>query len=359
MEVYEAAANPDFFHEVGNRIAQFARGGRAHFLLFDASTGRRYLSELSGERDDFEREYNDVYLPIDFRVPRVLGLPVATFTDERAYVTPEEARNSDIHQDLLARYGIHNIYGAHLSTEKVSGWFGLSVREQNGEFHPDAERALSDIVRHIHRAYATLKTNADLRLERNLMTAALDDQPSAILICSEGRVVTANSAMNDLLANGFFRLLGAKLGCRDRDEAQKLADLQEEASAIARGPIVVRDRRAGESFAVKWRILFPQVGPHARLAGRDHIVTVTPIAEGREPERRAIDAFCQEHGLTQRESEAVAEILQGATLESLAIRRSVTLDTVRKQLKSAMGRLEVASQKDIVRLFERFRMASW
>jgi DNA-binding CsgD family transcriptional regulator len=357
MDVYEAAANPEFFHEVGNRITQFARGGRAHFLLFDAATGRKYLSELSGERDDFEQEYNGIYLPHDFRVPRVLALPAATFTDERSYVAPEESRTSAIHQDLLARYGVHNIHGAHLSTERSSGWFGLSVRERNGDFDLATHRALSGLVRHMHRAYSTLKSNADLCLDRNLMAAAIDDLPSAMLISSAGRVVTANNAIKDLLADGFFRLLGAKLGCRDPDEALKLADLQDDQAGTTGKTIIIRDRRAGESFTVRRRVLFPQVGPYGHLAGREHIITITPLASSCAPEPHLLDAFSREHGLTGREAEVVAVILQGGTLESLAYRRNVTLDTIRKQLKAAIARLDVASQKDIVRLFERFRLA--
>lgn len=357
MEVYEAASNPEYFSEVGDRISAFARGGRAHFLLFDPGAGREYLHYLSGEKDDFSKEYNEIYLPRDFRVPRVVALPVARFTDERAYVAPEEARTSDIHQDLLARYRIHNIYGANLRTGSALGWFGLSVRERGTEFDHVTMRALSGLVLHLQRAYATLLANSDLMLDRSLMAAALDDAKSAILIVDGGRVVLANAMMQDLLSRGFFRLLGARLGCRDRHEGRKLSALQDDRLLLPREPTVIRDGRSGESFAVTCRRLFPQIGSDGAISGREQIVTVTPIFGNDEPDVRAIEAFCREHFLTERERGVIAVVLTGGSLSRHAAGRGVTVDTVRKQLKSAMARLEAASQKDLVRLFERFRMA--
>lgn len=357
MEVYEAAANPEYFHEVGNRISEFTQGGRAHFLLFDPVLGREYLSELSGERDDFSKEYNETYLPLDFRVPRVLALPTARFTDERAYVAPEEARTSDIHQDLLARYGVHNIYGANMRSGQAVGWFGLSVRTRGGEFDGRATRTLSGLVLHIHRAYETLRANRDLLLDRRLMASALDDAKSAILISDGGRVVVANTMMQEFLSRDFFRLQGGRLGCRDREEARKLAAVQTGEVTFPNMPIVIRDRRAAESFAVKARQPFPQVDRDGMISSRQTIVTITPIVKQGATAPQSVHAFCREHGLTDRESGAVAAILTGKTLDVIARERGVTVDTIRKQLKSAMGRLEVGSQKAMIVLFERFQMA--
>ena len=167
MEVYEAASNPDYFHELGDLVCAFMDGGRAHFMLIDPLSGREYVSCLSGERDDFARVYNEIYLPRDFRVPRVLALPKARFTDERSYVTEEEARQSDIHQDLMVRYGVHNISGANLQTGSAMGWFGLSVNSEGAEFDDMTMRRLADLSHHLQRAYHSLKANADLAIDRN------------------------------------------------------------------------------------------------------------------------------------------------------------------------------------------------
>lgn len=357
MDVYEAAANPDYFSELGDRICAFTGGGRAHFMLVDPLAGHEYVSHLSGERDDFVREYNDIYLQRDFRVPRVLGLPNAVFTDERAYVADEEARSSDIHQDLLARYRVHNIYGANLQTGPAMGWFGISVREAGGQFDHREARALSGLARHLQRAYATLKANEDLRLDRRLVAAALDISKSAMMITDGGRVRHVNVAMQHLLSQGFFRLRGDRLDCVDRIEAAKLAALQaDEADAIS-PRVLVRARRTGESFVVSSRCLFPQVGAHGRVSGREHILTVTPMVDAEEIEADVLDAFCREHGLSPREGDVVRVVITGGTLADLAQSRGVTLDTARKQLKAAMARLDVGSQKAMIRIFERFRAA--
>ncbi|MBX9456698.1 MAG: hypothetical protein KL863_12080 [Rhizobium sp.] len=357
IDVYEAAANPEYFSELGDRICAFARGGRAHFMLVDALAGHEYVSHLSGEKDDFVREYNDIYLQRDFRVPRVLALPSAEFTDERAYVADEESRSSDIHQDLLARYKVHNIYGANLQTGPAMGWFGISVREAGGEFGDREMRALSSLARHLRQAYATLKANKDLALDRRLLTATLDRPGSAILITDRGRLVHANAGMQQLLAQGFFRLRGERLDCADRNEARKLAALQQDEEGSSRSRVVVRARRTGESFIVTSRYLFPQVDADGRVSGREQVLTVTLMVADGEIEVGMMEAFCHEHGLSPRESDVVFAVLTGGTLADVARARGVTLDTARKQLKAAMARLDVGSQKAMVRIFERFRAA--
>jgi DNA-binding CsgD family transcriptional regulator len=138
---------------------------------------------------------------------------------------------------------------------------------------------------------------------------------------------------------------------------RRLAALQDCDDPDGCPPVMVRDPRTGESFAVASRCLFPQFQSGGLVMGRERIVTVTSVASTDEPDLVAIGAFCREHDLSPREAEVTTVVLTGGALSRHAIERGVSVDTVRKQLKAAMARLEVANQKAMVLLFERFRSA--
>ena len=356
MEVYEAAANPEYFHELGGRICEFVRGGRAHFLLADMKSRTEYLSDLSGEQDDFSDEYNNNYFSRDFRVPRVLSLQRGVFTDERAYVSAHESRSSDIHQELLARYDIQHISGANLSTGGATGWFGISTRAQGEFFDADVVHALSGLTAHLHRAYGIVKANSDIMLDRRLMTAAMDSVGAGILLVRNRRVILANQMMQDMLARDFFHLSGGTLRCLDPAGSRRLYMLQRQPEALQTEPVMIRDMRTGESYAVSVRCPFPQFGGNGLVSGDELVITIRPLAASTVPARELIDAFCREHRLTRREADVVYAVLAGISLRSHAVDRGLKIDTVRKQLKSAMARLGIASQKDLFRLSERYQL---
>ena len=64
------------------------------------------------------------------------------------------------------------------------------------------------------------------------------------------------------------------------------------------------------------------------------------------------------YGLSEAEIHVRLAVLRHEELKDLAETRGVNPDTVRKQLKSAMAKMDVNSQKELFRMHERFRLMS-
>jgi len=126
-KIYAAALEPALWHEVGHDVAETVGGGTVHLMLVSTDFETEYLSLFLRGDPAFAEVYLADYMAGDFRVPRVLAQTPGRLVDERSYVTREEARKSPIHQELLPRFDIYNIAGAHMSTAETFGWFGVST----------------------------------------------------------------------------------------------------------------------------------------------------------------------------------------------------------------------------------------
>lgn len=73
---------------------------------------------------------------------------------------------------------------------------------------------------------------------------------------------------------------------------------------------------------------------------------------------RTLDRISQFFGLSGSESAAIAAVIALQPLSEYSRVKGVQQDTVRKQLKSAMTKMAVNSQKQLFQVYERFKVFS-
>lgn len=117
---------------------------------------------------------------------------------------------------------------------------------------------------------------------------------------------------------------------------------------------------AGAVAAVPKQVPFPVLlsTVRAALAGAPVMTDATrrrliDAYRAREVERRAIEEKLER--LTRREREVLAELARGHRAQAVADRYVVSLATVRTQIRSVLGKLEVGSQLEAVALYRRVR----
>ena len=356
MEVHEAALNPDYFEELCLRISDHVGGGNVHLMLTDFDAGRDYVSLFARGDQEFSDVYSKDFINIDFRVPRVLARRPGQLIEEASYVSPEEARRSEIHRSLLPQYDIHNIVGSNLGTDGAIGWFGISSLSDDRPFDADQLKALSRLTPHLLTAFRTLKANSDLGLSRALLTAALDSVNGAVMILSRGKVAFANAAAGRLMADGFFLLSTGRLVCREPRENRRIAALQAEIDAGGDGQVLVRDLSEARAYHLRIRDPFPAIADGMLKASAERIVTISELVRPADATVEEAKRFGASQGLTPRENAVVAAVLTHASLRQFADDNQVALNTAQKQLKSAMARIGVSSQKALFQAFERYRL---
>lgn len=354
-QIYEAVLHPELWSRLGMEIADFLGAGTVHMMLASPSEGIEYLSLFPRGDETFASEYLRDYIDLDFRVPRVLankpGLPI----DERSYVSREEARKSPIHQEFLPKYQIYDIVGANLTIGDSLGWFGVSTLRPGDDLDRDRQRVFAKLAPHILNAYTTMKVNHDQRIRSHLADAALDLVDAGILLVRGNKLVKANRAGIAILSDGFFTVVNGKLVCSDPLENTRLARCQDNFVPGTVQQTTIYNLKAEREFRIRFHANMLEPGGSGLLKIKEMIFTIIESDTAEETDPAAVEAFCAGSGVTPAELAVLGVVLSDGNLSRLAVTRGVSLDTVQKQRKSAMAKLGVSSQRELIRAFTRFQ----
>lgn len=359
--VYEAAANPDYWMETGRRIAEFANGGSVHLLLASLETGDEYLSLFARGDPSFASEYLRDYAETDFRIPKVMGRRLGLFVDEREYVSIDEARRSAIHQDLLPNYAIHNISGANMSLDGCIGWFGISTRASHDEFDPRTRRFLERLAPHIVNAFRIVKAHFELNLSHELSFASTDLVNGGILILRGDVIVHVNPAARKLLDEGFFTIRNGQLACRQPSEQAKLTEfLRRHEERKAEDSLLLRRYELGAAYTIRLHELRSTHAPSrlGKNAPKPRAISIVEMNVPANPRLEEVVAFCSGYDVSYSEAMVVHAVVSSTSLAEYAETKRVSLYTVQQQLKSAMLKMNLNSQKKIFQAYERYRIFS-
>lgn len=354
-QFYEAPDNPEYWTASCEDLSELIGAGAVHLWLASTETGAEYVNLFTRGDSQFASEYSSDYAPMDFRVPRVMARGLGVFSDEREYVSSTEAECSPIHQQLLPRYGIYNISGANMSLDGCIGWFGISTRTPDSEFDAGQIRLLEHASRHLLNALKINRSRRDLCLSRNLAYSCLDLVNVPLIVLDHKSVAYANKAAYRLFDDGFFLLRRGVLSCTNPAGNEKLAQfLRSPSSGLAEMPLLLRNP-CGGSFLIRVHNLSPTFIPTGNVTVRQRAISIIELDPAMAYEAKDVAAFCSSFGVSAAEAKAVHAVLTSMSLDEFARSKGITLNTAQQQLKSAMRKMELNSQKKIFHAYARFR----
>jgi hypothetical protein len=358
-KLYKAAIEPEYWQDAASAISELMGGGAVHLLLASLDTNYEYVNLFSRDETAFAEEYIRDYAAFDFRVPRVMARPLGAFADEREYVSPNDARASPIHRELLPRYDIHNISGANLCLDGCIGWFGISTSGPAVEFDNQQRSYLTQLSRHILTACRISRTHQDLQITCEQSLSSLDLFQAGFFLLNAGRVVHANDAAIKLIDDGFFMLRNDQLSCRAAAARRKLASFLAQTSEQRSGPLLLRQHEREAAYLVSLNDLFARYGGDGRVAWSGYqAITITELNIPSRIDLDEVLSFCSAYGVTPAEAMTVHASLNSVSLSSFTEARGIGINTARQQLKSALAKMDLNSQKKLFRAFERHRLVA-
>jgi len=237
----------------------------------------------------------------------------------------------------------------------VGSKLSLFRPKNRGQFGDAECQLLRVLTPHLQRALEL--HNRVQRLEEKASAAcdALDRLPQGvILLDAQQRPVFVNGAAQALLAAGDgLRLERNGLRAAVPEEHKRLAQLLAGAVATGRGQgiqsggtcQISRDQSSSPllMFVTPLRTGTVRIGPTIPVAG---VFLSDPDRGPRADAEITASLF----GLTRAEARLSAKLASGRTLEEAAEELSVSLLTVRSQLKSIFGKTATSRQSELVRL---------
>lgn len=345
--IYEAALEPGDWPAILDELSDLVDGAQTHLVLAELDTGVAHVNLLRRTDPDGAAEYLRDHAASDFRAPKVFARKPGLVTDERAYVSEDEARASVIHRDFLPRHGIYNIAGANMRIEDCFGWFGISTRVKDAPFGEDRLALLNLVVPHVYRALRIARTQRELTELTALARDTQDRLRIGMVAYRHGTVTFANAAAQAIFAERFLQLAEGELRCVDRSGEAKLARLIRNGG----GPVLLHDHEHGRRY-----LLRRHDSAYRRAAHGDFTLSIVESGSAHPVSLDEVISFCTGAGVTAAEAAALHASLTAGGLAGFASRKGIKLDTVRKQLKSALAKVDLGGQKQLHRALERFSL---
>jgi DNA-binding CsgD family transcriptional regulator len=209
-----------------------------------------------------------------------------------------------------------------------------------------------------HLARAALMS-ARLRLERAQGMAeslTVMGLPSAVLL-GDGRVVATSPLFENIggqvISRAFGRLSFADIGANAL-LSEAIASLNSPQYELGAKSIAVPSDGENEAFVV--HLIPVRRSAHDIFGSAMGILVVTPLGS---TETLPEDLLNGLFDLSPAEVRAANGILQGKTVEELAVSFGLSRETIRSQVKSALAKTGTTRQADLVALLANVRVPKW
>ena len=302
---------------------------------------------------ELEREYFEVYYPLDERVSRASQMPDSQLVHISDLFTEKELKNSLVYNDYLNR-----LYAQNSINFRLDGPFGSSIvwivhDSVEGDAWSTAQlnstRRLLPHIRQYMRVRQALDSAGALGAS---LTEMLDTTGAGIIqLDRHGRILEMNDLARDLLrtGDGLFDARGF-LFARVREDNAKLQGV------LNRALPPFRTQGIGGSTMVRRKSALPlavHVNPVDRQETDFGVWPVAALVLVVDPaSRRSVDPAMAGAvlGLTKMESQVAVLLAEGRSVAQIAAAFGRKESTIRSHVKQMFAKLGLSRQVDLVRL---------
>jgi DNA-binding CsgD family transcriptional regulator len=348
--IYDCVTN-DGWDDLNRRMANFVGAEVIHILLGDPYDP---LIESAPNVDpEIGNEYRKHYAQIDLRTDRLKFAKSNELFREKQLLTNTEYKKSPIHQELFQKYDIFDLHSSTFNFGNTRGWVGFSASRSKNNFSSEDLAKMSLIVPHIARSFYLAKKNQNQKIgAAALLNYFRDRGPAKILLIKENGTHHLNNEAKSLREQNVFKIERANFVFFCRETQKKIIDFLGCSHKTTSRDFVYRDEETNQEFLIR-------VSKNAsfKCTNSSQLVTVTEVtivenAGAHTLELGDVLEFTKAFKLSPAEHEIVWSILNLKSTAEFAQERGIRIDTARKQLKAAFRKLNINSQKALLRKFE-------
>ena len=300
-----------------------------------------------------EREYFDVYYPLDERVPRLRRLPDSRLVHVTELYTDEELKTSPVYNVALRGGHAQNSLNVRLDGPNGSGivWTVDDPVDADGWSSARLE-LIRSLLPHIRQYVRVRWALAGAGALGASLAEMLDAGGSSIIqLDGRGRIVAANDGARDLLRAGDGLIdRGGFLGVRSPADDAGLQRL------LARALPPFGGQGAGGSTTVRRSWGRPPLVLHVNPVGRREAdVPSWPVAAlvlVVDPARTRVDPALAAAGLglTTMECRVAVLLAEGRSVREIAAATGRRESTIRWHMRHIFGKHGISRQAELVRL---------
>ena len=304
-------------------------------------------------RVDLEREYLEVYHPIDEAVPRFRQLPDSHFVPMASMYTAQELKTSPAYNEALRRYRGQAGLGVRLDWPEGSHFSWLVGDPVTPEGWTAPQLALlRGVLPHLRHFVYARQALARAEARGTAATALLDTtQIGVIQLDRRGRILAANDRALDFLRRGD--------GVTDQDgvlDTPGAADPARLAQLIA-AALPTAGTPASGSMLLPRPAGSPRLVAHVKPVGVDEfdfgaqrVAVLVLLVEPDRPPRIDPTIIAATLGLTPAESLVAVQLAEGRTVRAIAATTGRQEGSIHWLLRRIYTKHGISRQADLVRL---------
>ena len=305
-------------------------------------------------RTDLEREYLEVYHPIDERIPRVRQLPDSRLVHNRDLYTAEELKTSLAYNEGLLRGKHQDSLNVRLDGPDGSyiTW-GLGDPVASEGWGSSEITMVKRLLPHIRQFVRVRQALVRAKARDTTVTALLDNSRIGVLhLDRRGRILAANDRARSILQHG-DRLSDREgvLRASTPDDQLRLERLVA-AALPGSGAVAV----SGSMLLRSWFRLPPlvlhvkPVGVPQPDYGARHVAALILLVEPGHRHRIDPGLVATTLGLTPGETRVAVWLAEGKSVHEMAQATGHTRDAIYWHLKQIYQKQAISRQADLVRL---------
>ena len=305
-------------------------------------------------REDLEREYVEIYHPIDERVPRFRQLPESRLAHVPDLYTAEELKTSPTYNELFLRGQYQNGLNVLLDGPDTShiAW-GLCDPVASDGWGSSQIAMVTRLLPHIRQFIRVRQALVRAQAGDTTVTALLETPRIGIIhLDRRGRILAVNDRARRLLRQG--EGVSDKEGvlqARAPDDQYRLARLVAEALPSSGAVPVSGSMRLGRVFGLPPLVVHVKpVGVPQPDYGARHVAALVLLVEPGHHPRVDPAVVARTLGLTPAESQVAVWLAEGRSVRDIATATGLTDGAIYWHLKQIYQTLPISRQVDLVRL---------
>jgi DNA-binding CsgD family transcriptional regulator len=352
-DLYDGVTSPHGFQTFIGKLAPVFMLNAVNLVIHNRESHEVKKLWLHGITVDWVERYALEYSQEDMLAQHIMQSPVAHFYASNLDIArPEEIFDTRFYREWLAPQGV--VYGAAAIVMHEGAWstqIFLLRDAAAGGFSREEIDALDLLMPHLQRAIQMRMRFTELEMGQDFLAGGLDVLRIPTLFFDEhGRVMHMNKRAKAMLTGSrHLRIEDSHLIASDREASRKLS--YEIGSAI--------QASRGGTAAFNEVVLLPRqdqlplmlmLAPVRTHGGQRHGAALLFVFDPDNALNLTIEHVCKLFGLTKAEARIAVALCRGQTLEDFAREFSVSLNTVRTQLKSVFIKTGTRRQAELVSL---------
>ncbi len=309
-----------------------------------------------GQRhEDLEREYLEVYHPIDERIPRFRQLPDSHLVHVKDLYTAEELKTSPTYNEILLRSQYQNGLNVRLDGPDTShiSW-GLGDPVASDGWGSSEIATIKRLLPHIRQFIRVRQALVRAEAHETTVTALLDNPRIGVLhLDRRGQIIAVNDRARSILrhGDGLSDRDGVLLGARKAADRLHLEGLVASALPVGGAIAVSGSMLLGRSSGLPPFVVHvkPVAVPQPDYGAR-HVAALVLIVEPGSQHRIDPGLVARTLGLTPMESRVAAGLAEGRSVDEMAGAMGNTKHAVYWHLQRIYRKLSISRQAELVRL---------